>query len=46
MLHPPLIAIQQRRVVMSAGVVVAIAVAAVVGNVLSAVKVAQKPMQR
>jgi hypothetical protein len=42
MLHLQPIAIQRRRVVMSAGVVVAIAVAAVVGNAPSAVKVAQK----
>ena len=46
MLHLQPIAIQRRRVVMSAGVVVAIAVVAVVGNVLSVVKVVQKPMQR
>jgi hypothetical protein len=42
MLHPQLIAIQRRMVVMNAADVVVIAAVAVVGNVLSAVKVAQK----
>ena len=42
MLHLQPIAIQQQMAVMNAVVVVAIAVAAVVGNAPSAVKVAQK----
>ena len=40
--HPPLIAIQQRKAAMNAVVVVVIDAVAVVGNALSAVKVAQK----
>jgi hypothetical protein len=46
MLHPPLIAIQQRRVVMSAAVVGVIAAVVVVGNAPSVVKVVQKRMQQ
>ena len=46
MLHLQPIATQRQMVVMSAGVVVAIAGVVVVGNVPSAVKALQKRMQR
>jgi hypothetical protein len=46
MLHPQLIAIQQRRAVMNAGVAVAIDAVVVVGNAPSVVRALQKRMQQ
>jgi hypothetical protein len=46
MLHPPLIAIQQWKAAMNAGVVVVIDAAVVVDNAPSVLRVLQKRMQQ